>query len=88
MIISAGSFKQAANSVDKNSKKSRGTLDHWKLLTRCGFLQARSSRSNEKYADRQIVGVLRSPVTEGQIRATKKVEKLFKTEIYWHGQNN
>ena len=41
MIISAGGFKQAANSVDKNLKKFTGTLDHWKLLSKCGFLQAR-----------------------------------------------
>ena len=32
MIVSAGGFKQAASTVDKNSKKLTGTLDHWKLL--------------------------------------------------------
>ena len=37
MIISAVGFKQAANSVDKNSKKSTETLDRWKLLRRCEF---------------------------------------------------
>ena len=31
-------FKLAANSVDKNSKKSTRALDHWKLINRCRFL--------------------------------------------------
>ena len=39
-----GDFEQAANSVDKISKKSTGTLDHRKLLSRYGFFQSRSSR--------------------------------------------
>ena len=43
-----GGFEQAANLVDKNSKKSTGTLDRWKLLSRCGFLQPQSSHCNEK----------------------------------------
>ena len=47
-------FEQAANSGDNNSKKSTGTLDHRKLLSRCGFLQSRSSDCNEKCADRPI----------------------------------
>ena len=47
MIICIGSFEQAANSVDKNSITSKGTLDNWKLSSRCGFLQARSSYRNE-----------------------------------------
>ena len=37
-----GRFEQAANSVDKNSKKSTQTLDRRKFLSRCGFLQSRS----------------------------------------------
>ena len=49
-----GGFEQAANLVDKNSKKSTGTLDHRKLLSGCGFLQSRSSPGNEKCADRLI----------------------------------
>ena len=48
-------FEQAANSVDKNLMKSTGTLDRWKLLSRYGFLQARSSHWNLKCADRPIV---------------------------------
>ena len=40
--------------MDKNSKKSTKTLDHWKLLSRCGLLQSRSSHCNEKCADRPI----------------------------------
>ena len=47
-----GGFEQAANSVDKNSKKSTGTLDYRKHLSRCGFLQSQSSPGNEKCADR------------------------------------
>ena len=54
MIISAWWLEQAAISVDKNSKKSTGTLDQRKLLSRCGFLQSRSIRRNEKCADRPI----------------------------------
>ena len=49
MIISAsllGGFELAANLMGKNSKKSAGTLDHRKLLNRCGFLPARSSQVN------------------------------------------
>ena len=65
MIISAGGFKQEANSVNKNSKKSTGTLDHWKLLSRCGFLQARSNHCNTKCADRPIFSVRRYLVTGG-----------------------
>ena len=38
----------SANSVDKNSKKFTGTLNHRKLLSRCGFLQSQSSHCNEK----------------------------------------
>ena len=48
-----GGFEQAAKAVDKNSKKSTGTLNHRKL-SRCGFLQSQSSRCNEKCADRPI----------------------------------
>ena len=44
-----GGFEQAGNSVDKNSKKSTGTFDHWKLLSKCRLLQARSSHCNEKW---------------------------------------
>ena len=65
MIISAGGFKQAANSVDKNSKKSTGTLDHRKLLSKYGFLQPRSSLCKEKCADRPIFSVRRYLVTGG-----------------------
>ena len=36
-----------------------------KLLSRCGFLQARSSQRNEKCADRPTVCVRRCPVTGG-----------------------
>ena len=50
-----GGFEQAANWVGKSSKKSTGTLDYWKLLSRGGFLQARSSQSNENCADRPTV---------------------------------
>ena len=46
-----GGFEQAANSGDKNVKKSTRTLDHQKLLNRCGFFQSRSSHCNEKSAD-------------------------------------
>ena len=31
MIIAAGGYKQAANSVDKNLKKFTRTLNHWQL---------------------------------------------------------
>ena len=50
-----GGFEQTVNSVDKNMNKSAGTLDRWILLSRCGFLQIRSSRCNEKCADRPIL---------------------------------
>ena len=41
--------------MNKNSKKSTGTLDCWKLLSRCGFLQARSNNyCNETCADHPI----------------------------------
>ena len=46
MIITVsllGGLEQAANSEDKNSKKSAGTLDYWKLLSRCGFLHAQNT---------------------------------------------
>ena len=56
--------------MQKNSKKSTGTLDHRKLLSRCGFLQLRSSRCNEKYADHPMVRVWRCLVTGGLICAT------------------
>ena len=52
-----GGFGQAANSIDKNSKNPR---EHWKLLTRCGFLQARSSHCNKKA---WIVQTWRCPMT-------------------------
>ena len=60
-----GGFEPAANSVDKNSKKSTGTLDHWKFLSKYGFLQLLSSHCNEKCADRPIFNVWRCPVTGG-----------------------
>ena len=47
-------FEQAANSVDRKLKKSAGTLNHWKLLSRCGLFKPRSSHCNEKCADRPI----------------------------------
>ena len=50
-----------------NLKKSTRTKDHWKLLSRSRFLQARSSHCNEKCADRPIVSVRHSPVTNGCI---------------------
>ena len=37
-----GGFKQATNSMEKNLKKFTRTLDHWKLLSKNWFLQARS----------------------------------------------
>ena len=37
-IFSRKKFKK----MDKDSKKSTGTLDHWKLLSRLGFLQPQS----------------------------------------------
>ena len=55
-----GGFEEAANSVDKNLKKSTETLDNRKLLSRCGFLQSRSSCCNEKCADRPIKVNIRS----------------------------
>ena len=40
IIISLlGGFEQAENLVDKNLKKFTGTLDLWKLLSRCSNLQ-------------------------------------------------
>ena len=42
-----GGFEQAPNSVDKKLTKSTGTLDHWKLLSRCVFLQSQTSHCNE-----------------------------------------
>ena len=52
-----GGLEQAANSVDRNSKKSTETLDHWKLLNSCEILSAQSSHCIEKCADRLIVNV-------------------------------
>ena len=60
-----GCFKLGANSVGKNSKKSTGTLNHWKLLSRCGFLQARNSDCNEKCTDHLIFSVWCCWVTGG-----------------------
>ena len=57
--------KQAANSVDKNSKLFTQTLNHWKLLRKCEFLQPRCSQCNEKCKDRPIFSVWRCLVTGG-----------------------
>ena len=40
-MVLLGGFEKATNSVDKNSKKSTGTLDHRKLLSRCEVFQTR-----------------------------------------------
>ena len=56
-------FKQAANSVDKISKKFTGTSDHRKFLNRCGFFSTRSSQCNEKCVDRSNVSAWRCSVT-------------------------
>ena len=36
--------------VDKNSKKFTGTFDHWKLLSRCGFLRPRRYRTSSLFS--------------------------------------
>ena len=41
-------FGEVANSEDQNSKKSEVTLNHWKLLSTCGFLQTQTSDRNKK----------------------------------------
>ena len=66
IIISLlGGFEQAENSVEKNLKKFTGTLDLWKLLSRCSNLQLRSSHYNEKCANYPIFSVWHCPVTGG-----------------------
>ena len=64
IIILLGGFKQAANSLDKNSMISTRTLDHCKLLSSFRFLQARMSYRIEKWADSPIVSVWRCMATE------------------------
>ena len=65
MLSLLGGFEQAANSVDKNTKKFSGTLNYQKLIRTCEFLQSQTSYRNEKWSDRPIVSVWRCPVTEG-----------------------
>ena len=70
MIIYAWWLRTTANSVDKKSKDATGTLDFWKLLNWCGFLQARSSQCNEKQVNGPTVSAWQCPVTRGLIFAT------------------
>ena len=53
-----GGFNQVANSEGKNPKKTRGTLDLCKLLSRCEFAQAQSSYCNDKIANHPVARVL------------------------------
>ena len=57
MIISAWWLRTSSKFSGKNSQKSTGTLNYRKILSRCGFFQARSSQSNKKCVDRPIVSV-------------------------------
>ena len=50
-----GGLDQAANPMDKNSEKFKGTLAHWKLLSRWRFLHALSISRIEQWADDRIV---------------------------------
>ena len=64
MIISAWLLWTTSKFSGQEFEESIGTLGYWKLLSRFGFLQARSSYHNEKCADRSTVGVRRCPVAE------------------------
>ena len=50
---------------NKNLRKSAGILDHWKILSRHRFLQARSTYHYKKCARYPIAHVRRCLVTEG-----------------------
>ena len=57
MIMFALRLRTSSKFRDKNAKKSTGTLDHWKVLSKCVFFGLRSSYRNEKCADRPIVNI-------------------------------
>ena len=71
-----GGFEQAANSADKNSKKSTGTLDHRKLLSSRGGvedtrLEAKAKDTKKSGAkDRNARG--QGPRTQAQVLSKKK----------------
>ena len=71
MIISAWWLRTNSKFSGQEFKKSLGTLDHRKLLSRCGLLQSRSSSGNEKCADRST-----------SLRLTLSGERNF---FFYHG---
>ena len=65
MIISAWWLRTSSIFSGQELEEIHRNMDHWKLLSRCGFLQPRSRHCNEKCADRPIVSVWRCLVTGG-----------------------
>ena len=57
MIISAWWLRTSSKFSGQEFEETTGTLDHRKLLSRCGFLQSRSSRCNESVRIVQQVSV-------------------------------
>ena len=65
-------FEQLSNAVGENSEKFTGTFDHWKLLSRCGFLQTHSKYRNEKRTEHPIINVCH---TDDEKRITKQLHQ-------------
>ena len=57
MIFQRGGFELAANSVDRNSRKSAVALDQWKLLSSVRFLQILTTYFIDQRADQPLVSI-------------------------------